>query len=98
MYLEIKNLSSDELNKLEGMFEDRIRTFTNVYQETCRVEAECTLENVLSVEELDALNDDEFNSLLDELAENIHDDCDDIFQSLCELSDETVKVYINKVI
>lgn len=98
MYLEINYLSSEELDKIKDLLKDReVRTFRNIYQEVCRVEADCTLPQILNNKELDKLETDiNYNAILDEISIDINDNADSVFQDLCDLTAETIKEYFNK--
>lgn len=98
MYLEINYLSPEELDKIKDLLKDReVRTFKNIYQEVCRVEADCTLPQILNNKELDKLETDiNYNAILDEISIDINDNADSIFQDLCDLTAEIVKEYFNK--
>lgn len=95
MYLEINYLSPEELDKIKSLFEDKkIRPIKNIYQEVCRVETECTLAQLLPEQQIDEIeNDINYNAILDEIAEDIHDNADSIFQELCDLTAERIKKY-----
>ena len=97
MYIEITGITETEIDKIEELLGKKVRRFTNIYQETCRIEAETTLANVLTAEELDDFESrDDYSKILDEMAEDIHDNGDTVFSDLCILSDKRVKEYLNK--
>lgn len=93
MYLEIKDLTEKERDILQNMFCDRLRPIHSIYYETCRIEADCTLDRVEGYE----YNEEDHEMLLDKLAEEIANDCEDtVFQEMCERADEIVARHFAK--
>ena len=93
MYLEIKDLTLEEKTAIKGMFGDRIRNLGTVYDEVCRIEADCSIERVLEELEIE-LSKEEIEKAIEEIAKEIAYACEDrAFQEMCEIADELARAH-----
>ena len=93
MYLEIKDLTVEELTSLKEQFKDRLRGGVSIYSEVCRMEADCSVERV--IDELGiTLSEEEYKEAIENIAEELSNECEDnAFQEMCERADEITKRY-----
>lgn len=96
MFLEIKDLNQEELNKITEVFTTRVRKIHSIYDEVCRIEADCSLERVMGEKNI-TLTDEEYKEAINKISEEIGYSCEDTaFQDMCEIADEITRRYITE--
>lgn len=96
MYLEIKDLTLEEINFLRETYYKRIRLIDSVYSELCRIEADCSLERLLKEKDIEIIHKD-YDKAIKDITEEIITACEhNTFSHLYELSDQITKEYIEK--
>lgn len=99
MYLEINNITQNELDTLQDIFRDRIRVIHSIYTEVCRVEADCTLDLLTDDGTIKEISKETLDKVLNQLAINIADRCEnEIFQPLAELAEEVSRDKIDSIL
>lgn len=96
MYLEIKELTLEEINFLRETYYKRIRLIDSVYSEVCRIEADCSLERLLKEKDIEITHKD-YDKAIKDITEEISTACEhNTFSYIYELSDQITKEYIEK--
>ena len=91
MYLEIKDLTSDELELLKKDFNNRVRPIHSIYHEICRVEADCSIERVIDENEI-SLSEEKYEQATEDIAQKLANECENTaFQEMCERADDITR-------
>lgn len=91
MYLEIKDLTNEELELLKKDFNDRVRPIHSIYHETCRIEADCSIERVIDENEI-SLSKEKYEQAIEDIAQELANECEDTaFQEMCERADDITR-------
>ena len=91
MYLEIKDLTQEELQVIEKMLANRVRAF-NIYEEMCKIEIECTLDS-MEITTFKALSDENKELVINKLASILEQGLGE--HAFSELSDASYNVVNN---
>lgn len=100
MYLEIKDLKKQDLINLGQIFpNNQVRHIYSMYAEIAKIEAECSIENILSDLDTNPLTKEQYNAILKQATEEICDISENnAFQTIAEDADNIVRGIIKDML